>query len=352
MSTIPVLYYRDPEDDSWKPFATTDVIVANEVEIAYDEPPIERPHGFEIWIDPNSNDGTGDGWEVFDKRYVKVPGDTMTGPLTLPPQPVPFEPLHATPKWYVDDAIDAAISALEPFPVGMITMYGGNTAPPGWHLCNGTPHGSAALQAVLGSPNAPDLRDRFIVGAGNSYAKGATGGAATVALSAAESGLRDHGHTASSGTVSSDHSHGVGAIGVGTTAADTAHAHWNPSTPRGFGGGGHEHGIDVYEGLWKEDIDGQFLDTVRDGQTPGWKAINARTNGGGGHEHAVDVGNYATNPAGGGHAHSLTVPAHNTGGISANHTHSVTVNASGAANAAAAHENRPPYYALVFIIKK
>jgi len=36
--------------------------------------------------------------------------------------------------------------------------------PPGWALCDG-------------NNGTPDLRDRFIVGAGNSYAVGATGGA-------------------------------------------------------------------------------------------------------------------------------------------------------------------------------
>lgn len=39
-----------------------------------------------------------------------------------------------------------------------------------WHLCNGD---------TVGSVNTPDLRDKFIVGAGLSYAKGATGGSLT-----------------------------------------------------------------------------------------------------------------------------------------------------------------------------
>ena len=45
-------------------------------------------------------------------------------------------------------------------------MIGGvpNTA---WHICDGT-------------DDTPDLRDRFVVGAGSTYATGATGGAANV----------------------------------------------------------------------------------------------------------------------------------------------------------------------------
>lgn len=80
-------------------------------------------------------------------------------------------------------------------PIGAIMAFGGPTAPDGWHLCDGSLHGSASLQAVIGSTRTPDLRDRFIVGAGSSYARGDTGGAATVALSVAQ--LPAHTHTVS-----------------------------------------------------------------------------------------------------------------------------------------------------------
>ena len=45
-------------------------------------------------------------------------------------------------------------------------MHNSSTAPSGWYLCNG-------------QNGTPDLRDRFIVGAGNSYSHGATGGSNT-----------------------------------------------------------------------------------------------------------------------------------------------------------------------------
>lgn len=48
-------------------------------------------------------------------------------------------------------------------------MWSGTTIPTGWKLCNG-------------QNGTPDLRDRFIVGAGNSYAIGAKGGANEVTL--------------------------------------------------------------------------------------------------------------------------------------------------------------------------
>lgn len=50
-------------------------------------------------------------------------------------------------------------------PIGGIIMWSGaqNAIPQYWQLCDGT-------------NGAPDLRDRFIVGAGNNYTVGATGG--------------------------------------------------------------------------------------------------------------------------------------------------------------------------------
>jgi hypothetical protein len=74
-------------------------------------------------------------------------------------------------------------------PPGGIIMWSGTIAniPAGWALCNGL-------------NGTPDLRDRFIVGAGNTYAVGATGGANTVTLTVAQMPSHNHaitdpGHT-------------------------------------------------------------------------------------------------------------------------------------------------------------
>lgn len=71
-------------------------------------------------------------------------------------------------------------------PLGGIIMWSGaiNAIPAGWALCNG--------QAVNGL-QTPDLRDRFVVGAGSSYAVGSTGGQALVTLSVAQ--MPAHSHT-------------------------------------------------------------------------------------------------------------------------------------------------------------
>ena len=60
-------------------------------------------------------------------------------------------------------------------PAGGIIMWYGSTAsiPTGWFLCNGQ---------LAGSFTTPDLRDRFVVGAGSTYAVNASGGSANAIL--------------------------------------------------------------------------------------------------------------------------------------------------------------------------
>jgi hypothetical protein len=64
-------------------------------------------------------------------------------------------------------------------PAGGIIMWSGSIAsiPTGWYLCNG-------------ANGTPDLRDRFIVGAGSTYAVAASGGSADAVVVS-------HTHTAS-----------------------------------------------------------------------------------------------------------------------------------------------------------
>ena len=66
-------------------------------------------------------------------------------------------------------------------PSGGIIIWSGaaNAIPSGWVLCNG-------------SNSTPDLRDRFIVGAGSGYSVGNVGGSATVTLT--ESQMPSHFH--------------------------------------------------------------------------------------------------------------------------------------------------------------
>lgn len=95
--------------------------------------------------------------------------------------------------------LTADILAATQLPRGIITMWSGatNAVPSGWALCDGT-------------ANTPDLRNRFIVGAGNSYAPGNTGGALsytpTVTVNAAGTGVQVGYHTLTEAEIPS-HSH-------------------------------------------------------------------------------------------------------------------------------------------------
>lgn len=190
-------------------------------------------------------------------------------------------------------------------PIGSIVMWPQASAPAGWHLCNGTAHGSDALTALLGSPNTPNLVDRFIVGAGVKPV-GTVGGAETVVLTAGQSGLRDHAHGAWTAGASTDHSHYVG-----------------------LGGGEHAHQVKLLDGDAASGTDGTGVDSSN---SQGWNT------------HGVSGETVAGQ---GGHGHGGQ-----SNGQSADHSHAVGMNGSGWVNATEAHENRPPFYALTYIIRK
>jgi len=74
-------------------------------------------------------------------------------------------------------------------PSGAIILWSGSigSIPAGYYLCNG-------------ANGTPDLRDRFVVGAGNNYAVAATGGSADAIVVS-------HTHTATSTSTDSGHTH-------------------------------------------------------------------------------------------------------------------------------------------------
>jgi hypothetical protein len=95
-------------------------------------------------------------------------------------------------------------------PLGAITLWSGAVAsvPAGWALCNG--------QTINGFGITPDLRDRFVVGAGNAYAPGATGGSisATTTLAGGHTPVvQGHALTATEGPA---HQH-IGATFTGSS---------------------------------------------------------------------------------------------------------------------------------------
>jgi hypothetical protein len=82
-------------------------------------------------------------------------------------------------------------------PAGGIIIWSGasNAIPSGWYLCDG-------------NNGTPNLKDRFVIGAGNSYAVDATGGSKDATLVSHSHTINNHTHTFS-GSGSSSHSHNI-----------------------------------------------------------------------------------------------------------------------------------------------
>lgn len=182
----------------------------------------------------------------------------------------------------LNSAVTATPAQLNsPIPAGVITLWSGaiDNIPSGWSLCNGT-------------SGTPDLRDRFVVGAGGTYTVGATGGSLT------SSAAGSHTHTEAAAGV---HDHGT-ATGSTALTADQIPA--------------HTHSYSVAGGTAFE------FGTGLNG-TSGLASVSASTTGSTG--------------GGLGHTHS----------ISSAGSHSHTINSVGDHS----HTTTPPYYALAYIMK-
>jgi microcystin-dependent protein len=225
-------------------------------------------------------------------------------------------------------------------------MWSGSieSIPSGWRLCDGT----------FGTPN---LRDRFVVGAGTTYTVGSTGGFNTVTLDTTQ--IPSHTHTNSvstgnlepshSGTTNNnnvDHFHGAS----GTTAIQNAnHGHSGSTDEQGTHA--HAYSFPLF-GNGNDEFNS--IPSASDNFNPG-RTYSSSTAGAGAHNHNVLTGIQNADHA---HAFSINTGGQNTnhvhtfgtGGMSANvtHNHAVTINATGGG---LAHENRPPYYALAYIMR-
>jgi microcystin-dependent protein len=141
----------------------------------------------------------------------------------------------ATPTWA--DKVDGVLA-------GFIQMYGAASAPTGWLLCNGAAVSRstyATLFALIGTTygagdgsstfNVPDMRDKFPVGSGSTYALNATGGSA-------DSTLPSHTHTAT--VTDPGHNHTI-AGGDGSTSITFANG-GGAGRPSGSGSS-HQTGV-------------------------------------------------------------------------------------------------------------
>ena len=163
-----------------------------------------------------------------------------------------------------------------PIPSGLISLWSGSVAtiPSGWALCNG-------------SNGTPDLRNRFVVGAGDTYSVGGTGGSTTQSLTTGN--IPAHTHTVS---------------GVSGAAGGHSHTINDP---------GHSHGLTLQ---------------------------NSTFGGSGGGTLAATIGSYST-------AAAVTGISLNAVG---DHTHSFSGTTS-SIGSGTAFSILPPYYALAYIMK-
>lgn len=240
----------------------------------------------------------------------------------------PSQPGFRTVRQRVE-AVEAAI------PVGAVMAYSGPyvapdtagatsfpAAPAGWAFCDGRAHGSSALSTLLGSPNTPDLRNKFVLGASATRPRGpSTEGEEKVKLSAAESGLPAHKHTINQDTA--NHGHTV-------SDTDLTHKH------AGHDAGGHGH---TTRFGWKNFKQASSAGSGVEGTDPGssWSSLTiiGSADAVGDHSHGMDnaLGNHK----------------HVVGPDNATHGHTMLDNTAAAASIA--HNNMPPFYSMVYIIR-
>lgn len=233
-------------------------------------------------------------------------------------------------------------------PSGVILLWSGSIAsiPSGWLLCNG-------------ASGTPDLRDRFVVGAGTSYAVGATGGSATTTLIEANLPSHTHSISASGTTASADLSHTHSLSATGTTGTESVgHTHTFSGTTsgqsvthtHGVNDPGHSHSI-TYSPAINLDTGGIGA-LVLIGSTNTSTSTTGITLGNASSDHSHNYSGTTSNISAN-HTHNVTVTG-TSGAMSANatHTHTVTVTGtSGATGSGTAFNNLPPYYALAYIMK-
>jgi hypothetical protein len=123
----------------------------------------------------------------------QLTGTTGTGNAVLAASPTltgsPLAPTASVATSNTQIATTAFVRSI--VPTGVILMWSGSiaTIPSGWFICDG-------------ANGTPDLRNRFIVGAGSTYAVAATGGSADAIVVS-------HTHTATSVVSESSHTHSL-----------------------------------------------------------------------------------------------------------------------------------------------
>jgi microcystin-dependent protein len=175
----------------------------------------------------------------------------------------------------------------------------------------------------------PDLRNLFVVGAGDDYTLGQTGGADNVVLTTAQ--LPSHSHAATA-AAAGGHAH------AGSTASDGAHGHYITGSSYAPGNSGTDY--------WAPRMDRINADGENLAWAGGPEATDPnlvyRSTSGPSQPPSANAGNNFVVAAGSSHQHALSTAA------APDHTHALSVDAVGSGTP---HENRPPFFAIYQIIR-
>ena len=194
-------------------------------------------------------------------------------------------------------------------PSGGIIIWSGasNAIPTGWVLCDG-------------QNSTPDLRDRFVIGAGSNYAVDATGGSADAIVVS--------------------HSHGSGNLQTNNTGGHSHSGNTNDSGNHSHGGGNYiTNTTGSHQHRWGTD-DSDGASGAGNPDANGGQSWKAWTDSQGDHYHNVN-GNSQSE---GNHSHNINT--NNNG----SHQHNMNGNVGSSGNSGTG-ANLPPYYALCYIMK-
>ena len=115
----------------------------------------------------------------------------------------------------VDSTSYATTAATGIVPIGSIVLWYGSVAsiPSGWSLCNGT---------TVNGYATPDLRNQFVVGAGDSYSVADSGGSSSTTLTTSQLPSHDHSISVSGTTSNKSLTGGIRKISEGFNANGSA----------------------------------------------------------------------------------------------------------------------------------
>ena len=182
----------------------TDTFPSTVISPAYGEQTIELPNPIQLQAST-----------VYVFEVVGISSDLIFGYSTSNPYPGGESDLGASSDYYfklvvydyqpysvqLNGNFSTASNGVNQYmvPSGIITMWSGalTSIPDGWVLCDG-------------NNNTPDLRNRFVVGAGGTYSVEDIGGEDTHTLTQAE--LPAHKHSFSGTTSTNTHSHHIGTM--------------------------------------------------------------------------------------------------------------------------------------------